>query len=152
MPQARTDRLCQIGEYWISKHPQRPDGDWCRTWYDPTGRQTRRVSLGTTDLSAAAGELRNWYGKHLLGLSKAQSKHDRPVGTSTGPKPPNAILIEAILLAYWEGHAKSLPSSKTEFLALGYWTEFWSGKTVDEITPDQQERFWKWLSDRPRRM
>ncbi len=150
MPRAQTDRLYQIGEYWVSKHPQRPDGDWCRTWYDPTGRQTRRVSLGTADLSAAARELRNWYGKHLLGLSKAQSKHDRPVDNATGPKPPNAILIEAVLLAYWDGHAKSLPSSKTEFLALGYWTQFWSGKTVDEITPDQQERFRKWLGDRPR--
>jgi integrase len=150
MSLALTDRLCQIGEYWISKHPQRPAGDWCRTWYDPAGRQTRRVSLGTTDLPAAASELRKWYGGHLLGLSKARSKHDRPVITSTSPKPPTSVLIEAILLAYWEGHAKSRPSSKTEFLALGYWTEFWGGKTVDEITPDQQERFRKWLEDRPR--
>jgi hypothetical protein len=37
---------------------------------------------------------------------------------------------------------------KTQWLGLSYWQEFWTGKTVAELTPREQERFRKWLARR----
>ena len=52
------------------------------------------------------------------------------------------------MLNYWNDHAKNLPSAPTQWLGLSYWQEFWTGRTVAEITPHEQRRFREWLANR----
>ena len=125
----------QIGSYWLSKKPGRQTNKdaWCRTWYDPGTRQTSRVSLGTADFQAASLKLANWV--------VANDKGDNATG-------PDRVLIESILLTYWLEHAQKLPSALTAWNGLAYWQEFWHGRTISAITPQEQRRFRKWLSDK----
>jgi hypothetical protein len=134
MRKQRSQHPGQIGEYWLSKKPDRGDVDdvWCRTWYDSRTRQTCRVSLGTSDFQAAQLQLAAWV-----------IANQRPKNAG-----PDQVLIETVLLTYWNDHAQHLPSSKTQWLGLSYWQEFWTGKTVSELTPREQERFRKWLAKR----
>jgi integrase len=123
----------QIGRYWLSKKPGR-DGAadaWCRTWYDERARQTCRVSLGTADFQEASLELANWAVEN--GKGDAETR-------------PDEVLVETVLLTYWFEHAQKLPSASTSWNGLAYWQEFWHGKTVADITPQEQKRFRKWLS------
>jgi len=61
---------------------------------------------------------------------------------------PDHVLLETILLNYWNDHAQHLPSAKTQWLGLSYWQEFWTRRTVAEITPHEQRRFREWLAKR----
>lgn len=126
-----TERTCQIGDYWLSKKPGR-DGvndAWCRTWYDARAEQTRRVSLGTADLSVASTALAEWVVANGRRLNAD----------------PRDVLIDEVLLRYWDKHAKALPSAATIKRNLGLWQEFWEGRAVAAITPDEQEAFRDWL-------
>jgi integrase len=123
----------QIGAYWLSKKPGR-DGTsdaWCRTWYDPGKRQTCRVSLGTADFQEGSLALANWVIEN---------------GKGDGETRPDCVLIERVLLQYWNEHAKNLASAKTAWNGLAYWQEFWQGKNVAAITPKEQREFRNWLS------
>jgi integrase len=104
---------------------------WCRTWYDKRTRQTRRVSLGTTDFSQASLRLAEWV-----------------VANQRTHKATPEEVLETILLTYWNDHAQHLPSSQTQWLGLSYWQEFWTGSTVADITPQEQRRFREWLAKR----
>lgn len=79
-------RSGQIGQYWPSKKPGRDGADdaWCRTWYEPRTRQTRRVSLGTTDFQEAS-----------LQLAARVVENERPRHAA-----PDRVLIETVLLNY----------------------------------------------------
>lgn len=125
----------QIGNYWLSKKPgrERAAGAWCRTWYDKRSRQTCRVSLGTADFQEASLALANW-----VVLNDKDDNSTRP----------DQVLIENVLLTYWLEHAQTLPSASTAWNGLAYWQEFWHGLRVSAITPKEQRRFRKWLSDK----
>ena len=127
-------RLGQIGSYWLSRKPGRDGADdaWCRTWYDARTRQTCRVSLGTTDFQEASLRLAAWV--------VANARFQKAA--------PDQVLIETLLLNYWNDHAQHLPSAKTQWLGLSYWQEFWTGRTVAEITPYEQRQFREWLAGR----
>lgn len=127
-------RLGQIGDYWLSKKPRkgREDGQWCRTWYDPAKRQTCRVGLGTEDFRAAGQRLAAWVVEHERSHLAA----------------PEEVLIEIVLLNYWNDHAQHLPSAKTQKLCLSYWQEFWATRTIAALTPHEQRRFREWLAQR----
>ena len=88
--------------------------------------------LGTSDFQAAQLELAGWV-----------IANQRPKNAA-----PDQVLIETVLLTYRNDHAQHLPSSKTQWLGLSYWQEFWTGKTVSELTPREQERFRQWLAKR----
>src|SRR6266404_5130061 len=92
--------LSQIGSFWLSKKPGRTGADdvWCRTWYDADARQTRRVGLGTTDFQEATLRLAAW-------VIANERTHNAA---------PERVLIESVLLNYWNDHAKHLPSAKTQ--------------------------------------
>jgi hypothetical protein len=60
----------QIGDYWLSK--RHGSEQWCRTWFDPRARQTRRTSLGTTDLREAQLKLAEWV--TLAGAQESESE------------------------------------------------------------------------------
>jgi hypothetical protein len=128
------NRPGQIGSYWLSKKPRRDrvDENFHRTWYDERTRQTRRVSLGTPDFQAAAVKLAEWV-----------VAHERQYGQA-----PDEVLIDTVLLNYWNDHAQHLASAKTARLNLSYWQEFWEGYTVADITPKEQAKFRTWLTQR----
>jgi len=123
----------QIGSYWLSKRPDRdgPDDAWYRTWYDKRGRQTRRASLGTTDLHEATLILSDWVAKN---------------GSANCDISPDKVDLVAVLESYWNEHASKLPSADTAFNGLCYWREYWKEATVSELKPLEQRRFWKWLA------
>jgi hypothetical protein len=127
-------RLGQIGAYWLSRRPRhdRIDEAWYRTWYDDRARQTRRVSLGTTDFQEASLRLAAWV------VANERSRKAAP----------HQVLIETVLLNYWNDHAQHLPSAKTQRLGLAYWQEFWTRRTIADITPHEQRRFREWLASR----
>jgi len=124
----------QIGNYWLSKKPGREhaDGAWCRTWYDRRSRQTCRVSLGTTDFQEASLVLATWV-----------VENDRAAKGR-----PDQVTIDNVLMTYWGDHAQHLPSSRTQWNGLSYWTEFWTGRMVADITPNEQRRFRQWLKSK----
>lgn len=122
------ERPGQIGDYWLSKRPG--SEQWCRTWYDARTRQTRRASLGAGDFQAAQVALAEWYVKH--GRIANQQPQDVPV--------------EQIFVRYWHRHGKDLKSAEMTNIALGYWSEFFAGRTVSELTKDEQRKFVKWLA------
>ena len=117
------ERLGQIGDFWLSKRPG--SGQWCRTWYEGTSRQTRRASLGTDDLEAAKLALYAWYTRH---------------GKLKGIDPTDAPL-ELILARYYEQHAKQQVSADTARAALLHWSDYFAGALVSEVTIARQEGF-----------
>lgn len=121
------ERTGQIGEYWLSK--RRGSEQWCRTFFDAETRQTRRTSLGTDDLQAAKLILWEWFAKH--GRVGKQAAHE----TS----------IELVFVRYYEQHAAQTESAEMARMALGYWSDFFAGATVAEVTPQRQREFIAWL-------
>lgn len=121
------ERLGAIGDYWLSKRPG--SEQWCRTWYDTTTRQTRRASLGTSDLQEGKLKLWEWFAAN--GRVSQQAPQESP--------------LELVLVRYWEHHARSLPSAETAKIALSYWSDFFPGATVAEVTPGRQREFMEWL-------
>lgn len=124
------ERPGQIGDYWLSKRPG--SDQWCRTWYDAATRQTRRASLGTTDFQEGKLKLWEWYAKH--GRIDKQAAADTP--------------LELVLVRYYEQHGQHRPSAEMIRTSLGYWSDFFSGLTVKEITTTKQREFVKWLAAR----
>lgn len=124
------ERTGQIGEYWLS---QRPGSDaWCRTWFNGKTRQTQRASLGTNDLQAAKIKLWEWFAKY--GRVGKQEAHD--------------TALEIVLVRYYQQHAAETPSAEMARIALAYWSDFFDGATVSEVTPARQREFVAWLKAR----
>ena len=124
------ERTGQIGEYWLS---QRPGSDaWCRTWFNAKTRQTQRASLGTSDLQAAKVRLWEWFAKY--GRVGKQEAHD--------------TALELVLVRYYQQHAADSASAEMARIALAYWSDFFDGATVAEVTPARQREFIEWLKAR----
>ena len=123
-------RAGTIGGYWLSQRSN--SRVWCATWFDPATRQTRRASLGTTDVREAEIALAEYVVQH------AKPKDAKPEDTT----------LEAVLLRYWNDHAKHQPSAEAERFGLRYWSQLMPGVTVAELTPERQERFIAALRDR----
>jgi integrase len=51
------------------------------------------------------------------------------------------VLLEAILIRYYEEHATMLPSAEQARHALALWSDYLPGVTVSELTPQRQEAF-----------
>lgn len=124
------ERTGEIGEFWLSKRPG--SECWCRTWFDRDTRQTRRASLGTDDLQAAKVALWEWFAKY--GRVGKQEAHD--------------TALELVLVRYYQQHAVETPSAEMARIALAYWSDFFNGATVSEVTPARQREFIAWLKVR----
>ena len=124
------ERIGEIGDYWLTKRPG--SAQWCRTWYDANTRQTRRASLGTDDLQAAKVALWEWFAKY----------------GRVGKQQAAETSLELVLVRYYQQHAEALPSAEMARVALGYWSDFFSGATVSEVTPARQREFMEWLKAR----
>lgn len=116
-------RLCQIGDYWLSP---RPNSDaWCRTYFDATTRQTRRTSLGTSDIREVEIRLAEWV------VSNAR----------VSQQTPQAAPLEQVLLRYWHRKGKALASAEVTRIALAYWSDGFPGAVVSDLTPARQREF-----------
>ena len=116
-------RPTEIGGYWLSHRDNSPS--WCRTWFDPATRQTRRASLGTDDFQQAELKLAAWIAKNAE--VRDQNPADMPLAT--------------VLTRYWHGHAINLPSATQAKIELRYWSDFFTTDMVIDLTPTRQEAF-----------
>ncbi len=113
----------RIGKWFLDKRPNSPN--WCACWFDPKTRQTRRASLRTGDFENAKIKLAGYVAKHET-LAGAQA---------------DAVLLDAILIRYWENHAKTIPSAEQARFALLKWSNNFPGATVSDLTPHSVEAF-----------
>lgn len=128
-----TRREFQVGPYWLSQREGSPA--WYKTWQDAKARQTRRISLGTTDLETAKQLLAEWY------ASQFQAPSD--------DLPPSSVKLAEVILDYWNGQGSKLRSHETAKIMLRYWQEFWGDVTVADVRDTRrQEAFRLWLADR----
>jgi len=121
MPGKRTDRLGQIGDFWLSQRPN--SAVWCRTWFDPLTRQTCRASLGTDDLEAARIALAEWV-----------TIHGR-----RGTQDPRDVPLAEVFARYYQRKGRLAASAGSQrrnlYLALEMLP---AGMVVSELTLDAQ--------------
>jgi integrase len=113
----------RIGKWFLDRRPNSPN--WCACRYDPETRQTRRTSLGTNHFQVAQISLAEHVTKHEA------LKHALPYD----------VLLETILIRYYEHHAKNLPSGEQAKHALGHWSDHFPEATISELSPQRQEAF-----------
>ncbi len=51
------------------------------------------------------------------------------------------VLLEELLIRYYQNHARKIPSAEQARLALKRWSDFFAGATVSDLTPDRQDAF-----------
>lgn len=54
---------------------------------------------------------------------------------------PEEVPLETVLVRYYEGHAKHIPSRVQAEIALRGWSDFFPGLLVSELTPERIEAF-----------
>jgi integrase len=113
----------RIGKWFLDKRPNSPN--WCVCWFDPATRQTRRASLRTADFQIAK-----------IRLAEHVTKNETLRNVD-----PAGVPLEAILIRYWDEHAKATPSAEQARFALAKWSDHFCGATVSELTPQRQETF-----------
>jgi integrase len=113
----------RIGRFFLQRRRNSPA--WCACWFDAESRQTRRSSLGTGDLQEAKVRLAEF-------VTKNETLKDAK---------PSDVLLEAVLIRYWEGHAKHIASAEQARIALALWSDHLAECTVAELTPQRQEKF-----------
>jgi len=130
MPRYNANREFQLGEFWLS---QRSGSDaWYRTWFDNATRQTKRVSLRTTDFEEAKQRLTDWF---VLNHTKQ--------GEDVG----DASLAE-IFARYYEHYGSKLRSSGNVQRYLNYWLDFHGSATVAQAAAlPRQQQFQMFLRD-----
>src|SRR5258708_6221752 len=94
----------RIGKWFLDKRPNSPS--WCVCWFDSATRQTRRSSLSTEDFQVAKTRLAEHVTRHQM-LKKVD---------------PDEVLLEVILIRYWEEHGSRIPSAEQARFALGKWS------------------------------
>lgn len=128
MPRYRQAHAFQLGDYWLSQRRGSPA--WCRTWFDASTRQTKRVSLGTTDLPEAKECLTEWF-----------VAENRPQQA-----PASDFTIAQALLSYWVDHAQHLSSHGTAQIYSRYWLDYFGETVVGDLTGMKiQTNFRAWL-------
>ena len=133
MPRYKQARDFQVGDYWLSQRRGSPA--WCRTWFEPTTRQTKRVSLGTADFDEAKERLTDWFVEQKT--------------KAVAPPPGAEPCLAEVLMRYYEQHAKFLRSEERTRYSLRFWIDFWGGAEVADVRSiAKQEEFHAWLRDR----
>jgi len=128
MPQPNQERF-QVGDYWLSK--QARSDFWCRSYFDPSTRQTKRFSLREKNFERAQKLLIDWFVANQT-ISKAD---------------PEQITLAEIFAPFYEKHASKLASAYQAQLSLRYWLDFFGEATVEQATQvSEQEKFQYWLT------
>lgn len=129
MPRYNVKRTYQVGEYWLSRIPRSPA--WQRTWFDNDTRQTRRVSLCTSDIEEAKDRLTDWV---LINRKKKKEAPDR-------------VTLAELFIPFYEQHGSKLKSAYQAQYGLTHWLDFYGDATVSEaLDISEQERFLKYLT------
>jgi integrase len=119
--QQRPTRPGHIGNYWLSQRSNSPV--WCRTWFDPNTRQTRRASLGTDDLAAAGVALAKWVTTNI-GTDRTAS---------------HQITLARIFSRYYERRGKHVVGAEAQRVSLAMVLRTVpEGITVASFTLDRQ--------------
>ena len=113
----------RIGTYFLDRRPNSPS--WCACWYDPETRQTRRTSLRTTDFQEATLRLARFVTNHETLRDVRQDE----------------MLLETILVRYYEHYARNIKSAVQARIALGIWSDHFAGLQVSDLTPQRVEAF-----------
>lgn len=113
MPKKR-QREYRLGDFWLSEDPK--SGFWCRTWFDRSKRQTRRVSLGTQDFHEAKEALDEWW-----------IQNRRPVEAR-----PQDVKFAEVGLVYYNEWAQYRASSHQAQIALDHGTRLFGDVSVKE--------------------
>lgn len=121
--------LTPDGRYWLSKRPG--SDSWHRTWFDPVERQTRRVSLGTTDFRAAHEALAVWW------TENRRLKDERP----------ESVTLDEVLVRYYRDHAVNLPSKDQARIACAKLSAHSGALAVSEFGQTRQREFIKAMRD-----
>ena len=130
MPRYNSDKPFQIGEFWLSKRPK--SDAWYRTWFDSEARQTRRISLSTSDFDEAKQALTDWFVLYH---------------TKTEETPEETTLAE-IFARYYEQYGSKLRSHDNVQRYLRYWLDFHKTATVKEACAlHRQEAFRNYLEN-----
>ena len=121
----------RIGDYWLAKRPG--TDTWCRTWYDPDGQCTRRISLGTAEFEEAKQRLSDWY-------VREHAPQDET---------PDDVSLADVIRRYYEEHASKTASHDTARINLLIWLDFFGAEaTVGSATrPSEIDRFITHLED-----
>lgn len=119
----KQSRAGQVGPYWLSKRPG--SDNWYRTWFDTDARQTRRISLGTDDFEQAQDQLVQWF---------VESR-------KIADQQPSQITVAELLVRDFKSRSSNLASADAIKISLGYWTEFFDGATIADVTPHTVQAF-----------
>ena len=111
----------------VEPYPVHGHLDWPP--FEPDTRQTRRASLGTTDLREAELKLAAWVTKH---------QHLRE-------EYPEDLPLETALVRYFEKQAMGSASETQVRIALRFWSEYFAGNVISELRPERIEAFTEWL-------
>ncbi len=111
MPKKR-QREYQLGDYWLSRDPK--SGNWCRTWFDGTQRQTRRASLATEDFERAKALFDDWW----------IERH------SPSEQPGEKVELAEVLNIYFKEHARPWASEDQAATAIGHAADFFQNDSV----------------------
>ena len=118
-----SDRTVRYGQFWLSQRPN--SAQWCRTWYDAGKRQTCRASLGTDDFEEADRRLAAWF------VENRTASNERPAD----------VPIESVMHRHFALHGKTLASAKAVETSLAWWTSYFEGATVADVTPKMIDAF-----------
>jgi len=130
MPKYSCEREFQLGNYWLSKRSG--SAAWYRTWFDTKARQTRRISIGTTDFDEAKQALTDWF---ILNHTKVDEQLE------------DTTLAE-VFARYYEHYGSTMRSHKNIQRYLRYWLDFHEAATVQEACAlPRQQAFRKFLQD-----
>jgi hypothetical protein len=119
------DERFKLGEFWLDRRSDGASDAWQITWYDARRRQTRQRSTRTADFELAQRRL----AEHYIAQGERQQE------------PAANVLLEHVLMRYFETHAKKLPSEHFAAYAISHWRRFWGADTVDAINDDRLDEF-----------
>ncbi len=98
---------------------------WCRTWFDATTRQTRRASLGTSDIAAAELALAEWITRNV----------------PTDRADPRDVTVARVFVRYQERHGQHLAGAGSQRISLALMLKHLpDGIAVSELTLDAQHQ------------
>lgn len=126
----RKEERFRLGEFWLERRSDGASDTWQISWYDKRRRQTRQRSTGTADFELAQRRLAEHY------VARGE-RHEEPAA---------AVLLEHVLMRYYEQHAKALPSEHFADFAIDCWKRFWGESTVSEMSMDRIDEFKGWLA------
>jgi site-specific recombinase XerD len=115
--------LTPDGLYWLSKRPG--SEQWQRTWFDTGARQTRRASLGTSEVQEAHERLIEWW------VANRRLSNERP----------ESVTLSEILTRYYDEHASDKASSTQAEIACAKLTAFSGALPISEFNIAEQRRF-----------